>query len=177
MLPRLLNVKQNRCGMSKTELHSNDLYMAPYQTLRDIITTSEDLGLIELAKKEIAKRDGVLSERRANVEYNIVSADRPDDVVFSETPHVDPQVKFKDDLNVVLETLFEFLVEKNRKYGDSVLTPISCFSKLSPVEGVNIRLDDKIKRLMSAQQDETEDVELDLIGYLLIKQVIKLREK
>jgi len=65
------------------------------------------------------------------------------------------------------------LLEKNRKYGDSAIHPVRCFSKASPIEQINIRLDDKISRLMSGQADEDEDVEDDLMGYLVLKKVAK----
>jgi len=63
------------------------------------------------------------------------------------------------------------LLQKNRKYGDSAIHPVRCFSRASPIEQINIRLDDKISRLMSGQEDEDEDVEDDLMGYLVLKRV------
>ena len=65
----------------------------------------------------------------------------------------------------------EMLLEKNRKYGDSAITPKRIFSKADPVEQINVRIDDKLSRIQSGQIDETEDVELDLIGYLVLKRV------
>jgi len=65
----------------------------------------------------------------------------------------------------------EMLLEKNRKYGDSAIHPVRCFSKASPIEQINVRLDDKLSRLMSGQADEDEDVEDDLMGYLVLKRV------
>jgi len=67
----------------------------------------------------------------------------------------------------------DMLLQKNRKYGDSAIHPVRCFSKASPIEQINIRLDDKISRLMSGQADEDEDVEDDLMGYLVLKKVAK----
>ena len=65
----------------------------------------------------------------------------------------------------------EALIEKNRKYGDSAINPVRIFSKADPAEQINVRLDDKISRIMSGQADEDEDVEFDLIGYLILKRV------
>ncbi len=71
-----------------------------------------------------------------------------------------------------------FLIAKNRKYGDSVCNPVRCFSKASMLEQINVRLDDKISRIMSAQHDDIEDAEKDLLGYLIIKRVaIQKRQK
>lgn len=64
------------------------------------------------------------------------------------------------------------LLEKNRKYGNSACDPVRVFSKASPLERVNVRMDDKIARIINRQDDEDEDVELDLIGYLILKRVI-----
>lgn len=63
------------------------------------------------------------------------------------------------------------LLEKNRKYGNSALEPVRLFSKADPVEQIRVRIDDKLSRLQSAQIDETEDVELDIAGYLVLLKV------
>jgi len=65
------------------------------------------------------------------------------------------------------------LLEKNRKYGNSALEPLRVFSNASPIEQINVRLDDKLSRLRSGQADEDEDVELDLVGYLILKMISK----
>lgn len=67
--------------------------------------------------------------------------------------------------------VMDILLTKNRKYGDSAISPVRVFSKADPAEQINVRLDDKISRLMSGQTDDDEDVELDLIGYLILKRV------
>ena len=65
------------------------------------------------------------------------------------------------------------LLEKNRKYGNSALEPVRLFSKADPVEQIRVRIDDKLSRLQSAQIDDTEDVETDLAGYLVLLKVAK----
>jgi hypothetical protein len=65
------------------------------------------------------------------------------------------------------------LIEKNRKYGNSALSPKRVFSKASPVEQILVRIDDKLSRIGSAQPDETEDAVLDLIGYLILLRVAR----
>ena len=67
----------------------------------------------------------------------------------------------------------DILIDKNRKYGNSAIEPCRVFSNASPLEQINVRLDDKLSRLMSGQADEDEDVELDIIGYLVLKRVAK----
>ncbi len=70
-------------------------------------------------------------------------------------------------------SVMNMLLNKNRKYGDSAIHPIRCFSKADPIEQINVRIDDKISRLMSMQTDDDEDVEMDLIGYMILKRVAK----
>jgi len=65
------------------------------------------------------------------------------------------------------------LLDKNRKYGDSVFFPQRIFAKSDILEQINVRIDDKLSRIKSAQEDDDEDVELDLIGYLIIRRVAK----
>lgn len=65
----------------------------------------------------------------------------------------------------------EMLLEKNRRYGDSALNPVRIFSKANPLEQIRVRLDDKLSRLASAQNDDDEDVILDLVGYLVLYRV------
>jgi hypothetical protein len=65
------------------------------------------------------------------------------------------------------------LLEKNRKYGDSALKPQRIFSKADAVEQIKVRIDDKLSRITSAQADDNEDAELDLIGYLILLRIAK----
>lgn len=76
-------------------------------------------------------------------------------------------------IEAVCEEIKEMLLAKNRKYGNSALEPLRIFSKAETLEQINVRIDDKLSRVKSAQADEDEDVELDLIGYLILKRVAK----
>jgi hypothetical protein len=69
------------------------------------------------------------------------------------------------------EAIKAMLLAKNRKYGDSMFKPKRIFSKADDVEQINVRIDDKLSRIASGQLDEDEDVERDLIGYLIGKRV------
>ena len=86
-----------------------------------------------------------------------------------------PPTPFECEVRNVLEDLCRVLIEKNRKYGDSALNPKRVFSRASAVEQIKVRLDDKISRLMNQQPDEDEDVELDLMGYLVLLRIAKAR--
>ncbi len=65
------------------------------------------------------------------------------------------------------DSLKEFLLEKNKRYGNSALEPIGVFSKLTPKEGIKIRLDDKVKRIKNSSELRKNDT-VDLMGYLLL---------
>ena len=77
----------------------------------------------------------------------------------------------QDQIFKICDEIKEILLGKNRKYGDSAINPVRIFSKANPIEQINVRIDDKISRIKSAQDDDTEDAELDLIGYLILKRV------
>jgi hypothetical protein len=80
-------------------------------------------------------------------------------------------VDFKIDLFNVLNEIEIMLIEKNRKYGNSALEPKRIFSRASNIEQIKVRIDDKLSRISSAQNDEDEDVINDLIGYLVILKI------
>ena len=64
----------------------------------------------------------------------------------------------------------EFLLQKNKQYGDSVLAPIRVFSKANSDEQIRVRIDDKLNRLLQGDDsiEKDEDVIMDLIGYLIL---------
>ena len=81
------------------------------------------------------------------------------------------------EITAVCNEIRDLLLEKNRKYGDSALTPKRIFSKADAVEQIKVRLDDKISRLMNQQSDDDEDVVMDLMGYLVLLRVALKRRK
>lgn len=79
---------------------------------------------------------------------------------------------FHEEVYKVLSDITEMLVSKNAKYGNSALEPLGIFSKLSPEEGLLIRIDDKLKRIKNGSLDkDDEDVVNDLIGYLVLLKI------
>lgn len=80
------------------------------------------------------------------------------------------------------------LARKNKAYGDSALSPLRVFSSSDEVEGLRVRIDDKLSRikadtltahLPSSQpaEDIVEDTLLDLLGYLVLLRVALKRRK
>jgi len=71
-------------------------------------------------------------------------------------------------ISSVCDEIKVFLLHKNDAYGNSALDPVRIFSQASAVECINVRMDDKLSRLMRGQA-AGEDVQKDLLGYLILK--------
>jgi len=72
--------------------------------------------------------------------------------------------------------LAEFLLSKNGSYGNSVLEGLGVFSGLGTIAAIDVRIDDKLKRIRNARingKTDAEDSEKDLIGYLILKRVCR----
>ena len=69
----------------------------------------------------------------------------------------------------------DMLVAKNRRYGNSALEPVRLFSRADAIEQLRVRIDDKLSRILSGQDDDTEDSELDLLGYLVLLRIARKR--
>lgn len=65
------------------------------------------------------------------------------------------------------------LLAKNALYGNSALSPVRVFSRANPLEQLKVRIDDKLSRLARGSGEETEDVEADLLGYLVLLRVAR----
>lgn len=89
----------------------------------------------------------------------------------------DKTQSFAEEIDEVLHEIRTVLIDKNRKYGDSALTPIRIFSKAPADEQLRIRLDDKLKRIANQQSDDDEDAELDTLGYIILLKIAKNRKK
>jgi hypothetical protein len=72
----------------------------------------------------------------------------------------------------VLNNIESMLLEKNKKYGNSALSPVRIFSKSDSLEQIRVRIDDKLSRISNNVSDD-EDVINDLIGYLVIYKINK----
>jgi hypothetical protein len=83
----------------------------------------------------------------------------------------------QEKISQVCDEIKEFLLKKNRAYGDSAANPVRIFSKADPLEQINVRIDDKLSRMMKGHGYPGDDDELDLIGYLILKRCLKSQEK
>lgn len=76
-------------------------------------------------------------------------------------------------ISEVCEEVEQMLIKKNLSYGDSAINPIRIFATSLPLEQINVRIDDKLNRIMNRRGYKGDDDELDLIGYLILKQVAR----
>ena len=81
----------------------------------------------------------------------------------------------QDAIQSECDEMAEFLIAKNKAYGNSALDPCRIFSKSSPVEQILVRIDDKLNRLMQGGDYPGDDDVKDLIGYLVLLRVAKRR--
>lgn len=88
----------------------------------------------------------------------------------------DPLEKQQDAIRTACEEMCAFLQEKNRSYQGSAFRDISyCGRAIRAEDTVDTRIVDKIRRLQSNDPSfDGEDAEKDLLGYLLIKQALKI---
>ena len=91
-------------------------------------------------------------------------------IMESQTPKPTLLSNAQTAISSVCDEVKSILLSKNLAYGNSALEPVRIFSKASTVEQINVRIDDKLSRLARGHA-AGEDVELDLIGYLILKRV------
>lgn len=87
------------------------------------------------------------------------------------------QDSFKHGMLEVMREVATMLVEKNNKYGNSALVPKRIFSRADSVEQLKVRIDDKLSRIATSDPKDTEDAELDLLGYLVLLRMARNAEK
>lgn len=83
---------------------------------------------------------------------------------------------FASEVREQLAEILDLLTTKNAAYGDSALDPIRIFSRVGMLEGLLVRIDDKLSRI--ARSGDVSDNNLrDLIGYLVMLRIAQRREK
>ena len=95
-----------------------------------------------------------------------------------EPTHIDPPTggydvsDFAAKVRSELAQIGDMLIAKNEAYGNSALDPVRILSKVPPVEQILVRIDDKLSRLARGAA-AGEDVELDLVGYLVLLRIAR----
>lgn len=83
---------------------------------------------------------------------------------------------FELKVNDICNGIASLVIDKNRKYGNSALSPMRIFSKADALEQILVRIDDKLARISNQNIDDDEDVIKDLIGYLVLLQIALSRK-
>lgn len=78
----------------------------------------------------------------------------------------------QDEIKEVCDEIKNMLLEKNKAYGNSASDPVRIFSKVDAMEQINVRIDDKLSRIMRGREFAGDDTVLDLIGYLILKRAL-----
>lgn len=73
----------------------------------------------------------------------------------------------------VIDEIEKLLIDKNNAYGNSFAQPINVFSKADALAQLDVRIDDKLNRIKKGSEYQGDDTELDLIGYLILKRVLR----
>lgn len=88
-------------------------------------------------------------------------------------PAVDIEAPLGAEIVQYCMDLAEFLIEKNKAYGNSVAEPAGIFAKrLDSLAQIDVRIDDKLNRLMKGSEYPGDDTVKDLTGYLVLRQII-----
>jgi hypothetical protein len=120
------------------------------------------------APKVAAKK----SAPRATKRTAAVAVNRPVSPESSPAVAEAPVSDFATKVRAELARVEAVLLEKNAAYGNSALEPVRVFSRASTVEQILVRIDDKLSRLARGS-GAGEDVELDLVGYLVLLRIAR----
>lgn len=98
-----------------------------------------------------------------------------EEVELDDNGNVWGEPTMADRITTICDEIKNILLEKNESYGNSAEDPVRIFSKADPIEQLNVRIDDKLSRIMRGKEFGTEDTELDLVGYFILKRAIQRR--
>jgi hypothetical protein len=79
--------------------------------------------------------------------------------------------KAHEEIKRVCDELAEFLIDKNKAYGNSALDPVRVFSKANNTEQLKVRIDDKLSRFARGNEFPGDNDIDDLLGYLVLLKV------
>jgi hypothetical protein len=70
----------------------------------------------------------------------------------------------QDQIELLFNNFKDFLKEKNRRYGDSAISPVKVFSRVETSGQLCNRLDDKLSRIKNSDELKKNDI-ADVFGY------------
>jgi hypothetical protein len=71
----------------------------------------------------------------------------------------------------------DFLLEKNKAYGNSAFEPINLMSKADAETQLRVRIDDKLNRLKRGTEFQGDDTIKDLCGYMILLMAVREKQK
>jgi len=75
-----------------------------------------------------------------------------------------------------LREVADMLERKGASYGNSAGEPLQFFSDATPADGLRVRLDDKLKRIICGSEYPGDDTVDDLLGYLALLVAVEGKE-
>jgi len=82
-----------------------------------------------------------------------------------------PKNGVEKEIITLCNEMAEFLIKKNRAYGNSALEPVRVFSKAGNQEQLLVRIDDKLSRFFKGTEFPGDNDIDDLIGYLVLLKI------
>ena len=82
-----------------------------------------------------------------------------------------PRNSVEKEIVTLCNEMSEFLIKKNRAYGNSALEPVRMFSKADNKEQLLVRIDDKLSRFFKGTEFPGDNDIDDLIGYLVLLKI------
>lgn len=74
----------------------------------------------------------------------------------------------------VCKSMRDMLVKKNISYGGNVFEPLQIKEGHTNLDMIDIRISDKLNRLIKGEEYEQEDTLRDLAGYILLREAVRL---
>lgn len=79
--------------------------------------------------------------------------------------------KVRREIIMMCQKVRDLLLLKNHDYGSSFLRPLNVFANSDPLEGIRLRMDDKLNRIMNLKGKGAlveEDTYMDMAGYSIL---------
>lgn len=89
-----------------------------------------------------------------------------------------PEAPLEKEIRAECQALADFLVMKNKAYGNSASEPCRIFAKrVDALAQIDCRIDDKLNRLMRGSEYPGDDTVKDLAGYLILRMIVDQKQK
>lgn len=110
---------------------------------------------VDFIAKKLSKVEDAIERQENRLDEIMNKKDYTTTIAQSEHPLI----------KETLSSLHDFLQEKNRRYGSSVMEPLEG-TEISAEMGIKVRLADKVKRVINSKELRKNDV-VDILGYMV----------